>query len=59
LQAFKEKINPKVVVGFWKSVLIRAQEYIESDDNVVFWMRKWVMMTILMLMMNCKKIFLN
>ena len=36
MQAFKEKINPKVVVGFWKSVLIRAQEYIESDDNVVF-----------------------
>jgi len=59
LQAFKEKINLKVVVGFWKSVLIKAQEYIESDDNVVFWMRKWVMMTILMLMMNCKKIFLN
>ena len=35
MQAFKEKINLKVVVGFWKRALARAQEYMESDDNVV------------------------
>ena len=34
LNAFKEKISSKVIVGLWRRALKNTKEYFESDENV-------------------------
>ena len=34
LNAFKEKISSKVIVGLWRRALKNAKEYFESDENI-------------------------
>ena len=36
LNAFKEKISSKVIVGLWRRALKNAKEYFESDENIQF-----------------------
>lgn len=33
LDAFKKKINPQVIIGFWKRALKNAKNYFESDEE--------------------------
>ncbi len=34
LNAFKEKISSKVIVGLWRRALKNTKEYFESDENI-------------------------
>jgi len=34
LNAFKEKVSSKVIVGLWRRALKNAKEYFESDENI-------------------------
>jgi hypothetical protein len=34
LDAFKKKIDSKVVIGFWKKALKNAKEYFEIDEHI-------------------------
>ena len=34
LNAFKEKISSKVIVGLWRRALKNAKDYFESDENI-------------------------
>ena len=34
LDAFKTKINTKVIVGLWRKALKNAKEYFESDEDI-------------------------
>ncbi|PKY44525.1 hypothetical protein RhiirA4_458856 [Rhizophagus irregularis] len=36
LNAFKEKISSKVIVGLWRRTLKNAKEYFESNENIQF-----------------------
>jgi hypothetical protein len=36
LNAFKKKINLKVIVGFWRRTLKYAKKYCKTDKNVQF-----------------------
>lgn len=34
LNAFKEKISSKIIVGLWRRALKNAKEYFESDESI-------------------------
>ncbi|EXX70049.1 hypothetical protein H257_06683 [Rhizophagus irregularis DAOM 181602=DAOM 197198] len=36
LNAFKEKISSKVIVGLWRRAIKNTKEYFESDENIQF-----------------------